>query len=236
MKIKLNTKFLKNKYVLSTLCMILSAIIAFIIVPNKEKHKYDTIKIVRTNQTIEANTLINESMLKTIEVMPLNLPDDIITDINTIIGKYTTVPLLPSDNLVSNKFADTSSLTKALFKNEDGKLAVSVSIKNLAASVSGKLLPGDVVSVYTYNTEDKSLIEYEDLKHVEILAITNDKGDDLNSDISSNNEDNNDNIPATITLSVNQNQAKELIKAENSGNIHIVFAGRGEYGKKLLNP
>ena len=45
--------------------------------------------------------------------------------------------------------------------------------------MSGKLLPGDVISLYGFSLENKSLVLYDDLIYVEVLAITNSKAEDL---------------------------------------------------------
>lgn len=228
---------LKNKYVVFALCIVLSGVIAFVLVPIGNENLTNTVEIVRVSRQIEKNTIITEDMLQYIAVMPLNLPTNIIKEKQSIVGKVAAVALLPEDNLIPEKFTDTYSITNKEFYDMDtpNKLAVSVSIKSLAASVSGKLLPGDVISVYGFHSEQKNLISYDDLMYLEVLAITNSKAEDLDKRESNMETDTSDAIiPTTITLSVNQNQAEELIELENTGNIHIVFVGRGESSRHLL--
>lgn len=231
-------KLIKNKYVIFAICLILSGIIAFLIVPSSNKHMADTIEIVKVTKQIEKNTKITEDMLEFKQVMPLGLPENIIKEKQAIVGKIAAVTLLPEDNLTPQKFTDTLSITnKELYDMDNAdRLAISVSVKTLAASMSGKLLPGDVVSVYGYITESKELAAYNDLMYVEVLAVTNDKAEDMDSRKSGGESDTNESvIPSAITLSVNRNQARELVELENKGNIHIVFVGRGENSKGLLN-
>ena len=230
-------RILKNKYVIFALCMALSGVIAFLLVPIGNENLTNAIEVVRVSRRIEKNTMITEDMLEYVAVMPLNLPEHIIKDKQSIVGKVSAVTLLPQDNLMPVIFNDTYSITNNEFYNMDNpdKLAVSVSVKTLAASVSGKLLPSDVVSLYGYNTESKTLVLHDDLMYVEVLSITNSKAEDLDKRQSNSESDTSDAvIPATITLSVNRNQAKELIELENTGNIHIVFVGRGETSRNLL--
>ena len=144
---------------------------------------------------------------------------------------------MPEDNLVPDKFSDTLSLTDTELYDMDNteRLAISVSVNTLASSVSGKLLPGDVVSVYGFVNETKMLAEYADLRYLEVLAVTNSSAEDLSSRKYDSEKDSSDKvIPATVTLSVNQNQAEELVVLENTSSLHIVFVGRGNLSRKLL--
>lgn len=230
-------KILKNKYVIFAVCLILSGIIAFVIVPTSNESLSGAVEIVRVSKQIEKNTVISDDMLEYATVIPMGLPDDIIKEKQAIIGKVAAVTLLPQDNLIPQKFTETYSITNKELYNMDNpnNLAVSISVKTLAASMSGKLLPGDVVSLYGFNTENKSLVLYDDLIYVEVLAITNSKAEDLDKRTANSESDTSDVvIPSTITLSVNRTQAKELVELENTANIHAVFVGRGEKSQGLL--
>lgn len=230
-------RIFKNKYVVFALCMALSAIIAFVIVPTNNDNLTSQVEVIRVTRQIEKNTIITEDMLEYVAVMPLNLPENIIKDKQSIVGKVSAITLLPQDNLIPEKFIDAYSITNKEFYDMDNpdKLAVSVSVKTLAASVSGKLLPGDVVSLYGFNTDSKTFVLHDDLMYVEVLAVTNSKAEDLDKRQAGLESDTSDVvIPSTITLSVNRNQARELIELENTGNIHVVFIGRGETSQGLL--
>lgn len=122
-----------------------------------------------------------------------------------------------------------------MYALNDGEYAVSVTIDNLAKGFSGKLLAGDVVSVYGYNEETKAMENTSDLKYVKVLAVSNAKGIDLTQERGMGGETSEDVIPATVTLKVNEYQAAELVRICNTGNVHIVFAGRGAKGDELLN-
>jgi len=197
-------KILKNKYVIFAICLILSGIIAFVIVPTSNESLSGAVEIVRVSKQIEKNTIISDDMLEYATVIPMGLPDDIIKEKQAIIGKVAAVTLLPQDNLVPQKFTDTYSITNKELYNMDNpnNLAVSISVKTLAASMSGKLLPGDVVSLYGFSLENKSLVLYDDLIYVEVLAITNSKAEDLDKRTANSESDTSDVvIPSTITVS-----------------------------------
>lgn len=231
------TKYLKNRYVIFALCLILSGIIAFVIVPKANKNMGDAVNVVKVIKRIEKNTQISEDMLAIKQLPKIAVPDNAITDKSMIIGKAAAVTLYPEDNLIPQKFISLDSVGDKAFYDMDNteQIAVSVTVSSLAASVSGKIMPGDVVSVYGFVTETKTLAEYTDLLYLEVIGVSNANAEELSERTSGSETDSSDKvIPATVTLSVNRNQAQELIMLENTSSLHIVFVGRGETSRKLL--
>lgn len=231
------TKYLKNRYVIFALCLILSGIIAFVIVPKANKNMGDAVNVVKVIKRIEKNTQISEDMLAIKQLPKIAVPDNAITDKSMIIGKAAAVTLYPEDNLIPQKFISLDSVSDKAFYDMDNteQIAVSVTVSSLAASVSGKIMPGDVVSVYGFITETKTLAEYTDLLYLEVIGVSNANAEELSERTSGSETDSSDKvIPATVTLSVNRNQAQELIMLENTSSLHIVFVGRGETSRKLL--
>lgn len=231
------TKYLKNRYVIFALCLILSGIIAFVIVPKANKNMGDAVNVVKVTKRIEKNTQISEDMLEIKQLPKIVVPDNVITDKSAIIGKAAAVTLYPEDNLIPQKFISLDSVGDKAFYDMDNteQVAVSVTVSSLAASVSGKIMPGDVVSVYGFIIETKTLAEYTDLLYLEVIGVSNANAEELSERTSGSETDSSDKvIPATVTLSVNRNQAQELIMLENTSSLHIVFVGRGETSRKLL--
>lgn len=230
-------KYIKNRYVIFALCLILAGVIAFVIVPKSNKNMAELVDVVKVTRQIEKNTQITEDMLEIKQLPKQAVTENTITDKKKIIGKVASVQLLPEDNLVMQKFTDISSVSdKALYEMDGSeKLAISITVDSLASSVSGKIMPGDVVSVYGFLNETKMLSEYTDLQYVEVIGVSNSSAEELSTRNADSETDSSDKvIPSTVTLSVNRNQAQELVVLENTSNIHIVFVGRGEISRKLL--
>ncbi len=230
-------KYIKNRYVIFALCLILAGVIAFVIVPKSNKNMAELVDVVKVTRQIEKNTQITEDMLEIKQLPKQAVTENTITDKDKIVGKIAAVQLLPEDNLVVQKFADISSASDKAFYEMDNSenLAISVTVDSLASSVSGKIMPGDVVSVYGFLNETKMLAEYTDLQYVEVIGVSNSSAEELSTRNSDSETDSSDKvIPSTVTLSVNRNQAQELVILENTGSIHIVFVGRGEISRKLL--
>lgn len=230
-------KYIKNRYVIFALCLILAGVIAFVIVPKSNKNMAESVDVVKVTKQIEKNTQITEDMLEIKQMPKQAVTQNAITDKKQIVGKVSNVQLLPEDNLVMQKFTEVGTETdKALYEMDNSKqLAISVTLANLASSVSGKIQPGDVVSVYGFINETKQLADYTDLQYIEVIGVSNSSAEELSTRNSDSETDSNDKVvPATVTLSVNRNQAQELVVLENTSSIHIVFVGRGEISRKLL--
>lgn len=230
-------KYIKNRYVIFVLCLILAGVIAFVIVPKSNKNMAESVDVVKVTKQIEKNTQITEDMLEIKQMPKQAVTKNTVTDKKQIIGKVSNVQLLPEDNLVMQKFTDVGTKTdKALYEMDNSEqLAISVTLANLASSVSGKIQPGDVVSVYGFINETKQLADYTDLQYIEVIGVSNSSAEELSTRNSDSETDSSDKVvPATVTLSVNRNQAQELVVLENTSSIHIVFVGRGEISRKLL--
>ena len=230
-------KYIKNRYVIFALCLILAGVIAFVIVPKSNKNMAESVDVVKITKQIEKNTQITEDRLEIKQMPKQAVTQSTITDKKQIVGKVSNVQLLPEDNLVMQKFTEVGTETdKALYEMDNSEqLAISVTLANLASSVSGKIQPGDVVSVYGFINETKQLADYTDLQYIEVIGVSNSSAEELSTRNSDSETDSSDKVvPATVTLSVNRNQAQELVVLENTSSIHIVFVGRGEISRKLL--
>lgn len=230
-------KYIKNRYVIFVLCLILAGVIAFVIVPKSNKNMAESVDVVKVTKQIEKNTQITEDMLEIKQMPKQAVTQSTITDKKQIVGKVSNVQLLPEDNLVMQKFTEVGTETdKALYEMDNSEqLAISVTLANLASSVSGKIQPGDVVSVYGFINETKQLADYTDLQYIEVIGVSNSSAEELSTRNSDSETDSSDKVvPATVTLSVNRNQAQELVVLENTSSIHIIFVGRGEISRKLL--
>lgn len=230
-------KYIKNRYVIFVLCLILAGVIAFVIVPKSNRNMAESVDVVKVTKQIEKNTQITEDMLEIKQMPKQAVTQNTITDKKQIVGKVSNVQLLPEDNLVMQKFTEVGTETdKALYEMDNSEqLAISVTLANLASSVSGKIQPGDVVSVYGFINETKQLADYTDLQYIEVISVSNSSAEELSTRNSDSETDSSDKVvPATVTLSVNRNQAQELVVLENTSSIHIVFVGRGEISRKLL--
>ena len=111
--------------------------------------------IVRVKNTIERGQQITANDLEIVRVGSYNLPDGVIKDGKSVVGKYATATLFAGDYLFSEKITGESNSAADILAALDGKkVAISVSIGSYADGLSGKLENGDIISIIIYNKEE----------------------------------------------------------------------------------
>lgn len=219
--------FLKNRTVIGIISIVLSLIICFAVVPFFNKSAAEKTPVVRVTKDIGTGEMITDDMIQTVEVGAFNLPDNVLRDADSVIGKYATADLAVNDYVIITKLSDTPALNDACLYNLDGsKQAISVTVKSLAAGLSGKLIPGDIVAVIApdYRKLGMTVIPAE-LQYVEVISVTARTGND--TDISNNQDGDERELPSTVTLLVHPEQAKILAELEADGKLHLALVYRG---------
>ena len=228
-------KVFENKILVGGICIVVAAILAFLILPSMYKQKEKTIFICRLMSDIPAGTKIETEMLKLVEVGSYGLPETVVKNTDDIVGKYAKVSMTTEDfcflladtkviqAVYASKFADYVSderLDKAV---AEGKRLVAVSVPSNAASVANHLKSGDKVTVAYY--DDDNVVIDDILKNIEIYSVENE--DAQNLDDIHDSEDKDNSIAASVTLIANDEQAERLVKAEYSGKVHLILENRG---------
>jgi pilus assembly protein CpaB len=219
--------FFKNRTVIGVLCILLSLVICFGVAPLFNQSAKRTVKIVRVKQEIHAGELITADMLSTVEVGGYNLPDGVIKQLDTVLGKYAVADLAAGDYILATKLSDIPAAENAYLYNLDGtRQAISVTIKTFATGLSGKLQSGDIVSVIAadYKKQGLTVIPPE-LKYVEVISVTASSGYDANTGERTNTDDRE--LPSTVTLLVTEEQSKVLAGLEAEGKLHLSLVYRG---------
>lgn len=238
-------KILKNRTVLGILCIVMSLIICFAVTPLFNNSLSQTSEIVRLTKDVPAGTQISESMLQTVVVGSHNLPEAVLRNGESVVGKYATADLFAGDYLLPTKLSNAPAAENEYLYSLDGsKQAMSVTIRAFALGLSGKLKSGDIVSVIApdYGGSGETVIPAE-LQYVEVISVTASSGYDANTgdqrDAGSNGaaaQDESKELPATVTLLVTPEQSKRLAALEDDGNIHLslVYRGTGASAAKFI--
>ncbi|MGE4273251.1 Flp pilus assembly protein CpaB [Dehalobacter restrictus] len=229
--------FLKNRTVLGVICIVLSLVICFALTPLFNQSVSQKASVVRVVKEIKAGDAITKDMFQTVEVGEYNLPEDVIKQQDSVLGKYAVADLVPGDYILSAKLSDTPASENAYLYNLSGdKQAISVSIKNFAGGLSGKLISGDIVSVIApdYKKQGSTVIPTE-LTYVEVIGVTASTGYDTDTGEQTKDEDEKQ-LPATVTLLVSPEQAKILAELESDGKLHLslVYRGAKENAAKFI--
>ena len=166
--------FLKNRTVVGVICILLSLLICFGLTPLFNQSVSQKAEIVRVVQPIRAGDEITESMVQIVEVGGYNLPEDVLRQKESAVGKYATADLAVGDYIIPSKLSDAPAAENAYLYSLDGsQQAISVSIKSFAEGLSGKLQSGDIVSVIApdYKQQGQTVVPAE-LQYVEIISVT----------------------------------------------------------------
>lgn len=219
---------LKNRTVVGVICIVLSLVICFGVTPLFNRSVSQKAEIVRVVQPIRAGDEITADMVQTAEVGGYNLPDDVIRLKENAVGKYAAADLAVGDYIINTKVSDVPAADNAYLYSLDGtQQAMSVTIKSFALGLSGKLQSGDVVSIVApdYKKQGVTIIPPE-LKYVEVISVTASSGYDANTGEAPDEEDERE-LPSTVTLLVSPEQSKALAELEADGKLHLSLVYRG---------
>ena len=219
---------IKNRTVVGVICIMLSLLICFGVTPLFNKSVSQKTEIVRVTKEIKAGDEITKDMVQTAEVGGFGLPEQVIRQSETVIGKYAKADLSIGDYILNTKLSDTPAVENTYLYNLDGtKQAMSVTIKSFANGLSGKLQSGDIVSIIAadYKKQGATVIPAE-LKYVEVISVTASSGCDANTGEATAGDDERE-LPSTVTLLVSPEQSKVLAELEADGKLHLSLVYRG---------
>ncbi|KAB3536292.1 Flp pilus assembly protein CpaB [Alkaliphilus pronyensis] len=224
-------KILRNRTILGIASIVLSLIICFGLTPLFNRAISEKVSVARITENIQKGELITSKMIETVEIGGYNLPDTVLRQEENIIGNYALTELHVGDYVLNSKISSKPLANYEYLTDFDGsERAISVSIKSFAAGLSGKLEPGDIVKVMASDYGDmRETVSPIELQYVKVLAVTAGTGLDTNEyELDQEAIEQDKELPATLTLKVNDTQAKVLAEMEAKGKIHVVFVYRGD--------
>ena len=206
-------KIFKNRMILGITCIVVSLIICFAITPLINMGLSKKATVVRMRQSVKAGEQLTVSMLE---------------------GMYLTTDLCAGDYIFPAKVSVDAGLENTYLYSLTGeKQAISITIDKFAQGLSGKLKSGDIVSVIApnYQSSRQTIIPPE-LRYVEVIAVTANSGYDANLEDGRDEEEKE--LPSTVTLLVKPEQAMILAELEEEGTIHLELVYRGVPEKASL--
>ena len=128
----------KNRTVVGVICILAALVICFGITPLFNRSISQKEEIVRVTKAIDAGEQVTADMVQTVEVGAYNLPDNILHDTASVVGKYAAADLAAGDYILPSKISDAPAAENSYLYNLDGtKQAMSVTIKSFATGLSG---------------------------------------------------------------------------------------------------
>lgn len=225
----MNLNFLKNRTMLGICCITLSILICFGLAPLYNGALRAQTQIVRMIKEVKKGEQITGDKIETVSVGAYNMPSSTIKNAEDVIGKYAASDLIIDSYILSANISDIPlDSSSYLYKLNGTKVAMSITIKTFAAGLSGKLEAEDIITIISTDVgELRQTLVPEELRYVEVLAVTNDKGNDKDDQLGKGKDEEEKLLPSTVTVLVNQEQAKTLAELEEKGKIHISLVYRG---------
>ena len=227
---------MKNRTIIGVICMVLAVVVTFAVAPLVNKLATDTSEVIRLSQDVKQGVQITADHLEIAKVKTDTVPVGTLNDPKDIIGKYASSVLYAGDYLTAAKLTGEANTASDVFASLDGKkVAVSVTIDTFAAGLSGKLENGDIISMIVVNKDTGKATIPAALKYMKVITTTTAGGIDQDSIVK--NEDGSYEIPSTVTLLANTEQAKLLAKyeADTTLTVALVYRGTPENAKKFLD-
>ena len=227
---------MKNRTIIGIVCIVLALVVTFAIAPLVNRFTDSRTDIVRLKKDIAQGHMIQESDIEIVTVGSTGLPTNIITKKEEAVGKFAACDLKANTDLLQSMISDKSDSADDVFHTLDGtKQAISITISSFAGGLSGKLENGDIVSLVVFENETNEATIPGGLTYVKVITTTTAEGFD--KDELTPNEDGTYELPTTVTLLVNPQQAKMLVEYENKGVIHVnlVYRGDSKNAQKFLD-
>lgn len=231
---------LKNRTLIGALVIVLSLVICFGLTPLFNDARTAQADIPRIRADVKKGELITPDKLETVPMGAYNLPVNVVREPGQIVGKYALVDLLKDDYILSTKLSEKPLAEFEYLTTLDGsKQAMSVTIKSFAAGISGKLEAGDIVTLIAADYGDRRETSMPpELQYMYVLAVTAGSGNDKEyATADQARQDEERELPSTITVLVRPEQAALLADLEAKGKIHatLVYRGEKEQAKSFLD-
>lgn len=217
----------KNRTTVGIVAIVLGGVLCFGIAPIYNKSMQKGVEVVRISSEINKGEQITDDKVKVVEVSKQGLPESAVLSKKDVVGKYAVVDLV-RDNTVLERQLSKNPIAedKYLYGLDGTQQAISFTIQNFASGLSGKLLTGDIISIIATtmdeNNNEKTSTPKE-LQYVKVLAVTNDVGVDKKEDNNNPEEE----LPTTITVLVNREQAELIANLEETSKMHVSLVYRG---------
>ena len=178
-----------------------------------DKDKTDTVTVVAAAIAIPFGSKVEERHLKLIEMPKDSAPPGSFSQIEDVIEKVTTQPIVSGEILMQVRFvAQGEGSTLAALVNKNMR-AVTIRVDDVIG-VAGFLLPGNRVDVVSARKENRRAITDTILRNIEVLAVDQQAStDDSNEPL----------IVRAVTLQVTPEQAEILVRGREEGSIQLTL-------------
>ena len=226
----------KNKTIIGLLCIALAVATVLFVSPLIQRATMETEEIVRVTNDITQGTKLTKDNTEVVEVSGYNMPDNIIKKSKEVVGKYSTCDMKAGDYFMDSKLSENGDGTDDVLRNlyKQGKQAFSFEIKDLSSGLSGKLQQGDIIRLYHQDKKGEPVVTPNECQYLNVITSTTSKGVDT-QDVEEKDDGTRD-LLATVTVIVNDEQAKVLqqCKTDGENSFSLIYRGDPETAQKYV--
>lgn len=222
-------KFLRNKNTVTILGIILILFLLFVGFNATIKTTVNSINVPVAKVKILPETQITQDKVQFDKVSKIVVKDNVLRQLNNIIGKYTNVNVtIPAGSmfykewLVNGEDLPGSWLKQIDFSNGEEAYYYKVDV---TSTFGNSILPNSYIDIYMKTTlEDKSVIYGKLFKNIKVLAVHDSNGKNVFSDSE------NVSTPANLVFALSHDNYNLLMRAEylSSSGVDLVLAPQGE--------
>lgn len=234
----------RTKVFWGVISILLGLIISFAGIPMLQLAVSETEQTVCFAQDVKAGTRVTKDLLTTTDLSLYHLPAGAVHDLQAAIGQYVKTDAVAGDIVTTSRLStDYPSADPQLAGLPDGMVAISISLPDLAQSVSGKLRQGDIIQLFAVEDNNSfTAVAPPELQYVEVLAATYVDGTDVQDKSAAQDDQDQQNGIAsssqendtlnTVTLLANEEQAACLAGLEHNATLHAALVVRGDEAAK----
>ena len=231
-------KVFKSKIFLGAICIILAAVLAFVVLPSFYSSKSETTNAVKLNQDIPVGTVISGEMLSSVEVGSFGLPSSVILSKDEAIGKVASENMYVGEYLTNSRLITEEEYQQLVAEQTkgltNGYCLVTVQFPGASAGVASVLRAGHIVDVHEcVENEDYSYSVQKVLSSMYVYDVLNAELESLGElDIKLEEalvEDDTDYDfePAFVVFRCTEQQAQTLIRLERMEALHLTLQRTG---------
>ena len=231
-------KILKSKLVVGAVCIVLAALISFVLLPWIYSSKSETTTVIKVMEDIPAGTLISAGMLTEATVGSYGLPGSVSADAAEAIGMVASETLYAGEYLTKTRLITVEEFTALRNEQtkglETGYCLVTLKFPTASSGVASVLRSGHIVDVHEcVENEDKSISVQKALESMYVYDV-------LNADLQSltqldtayeealvKEDTDYDFEPAFVVFRCTQEQAQTLIRLERMEALHLTLQRTG---------
>lgn len=201
---------MKNRTIIGVICILMSIVLVFIAAPEASKLSEQTVSIYVFDKDINAGTEITEKMVSTAKILKTEKPSNAVSELSSIVGKYTKTNVFKGDYITQNKITPISNSTENVLANlKDGEVVISMKV-DMLNTVSDNIERGDIIKIYSTkkSANTTTTVTNNALQYIKVIATTTKAG--IESEDRTTDESGKKDEIATLVLLMTDKQVEEL--------------------------